>query len=256
MAADATPPPQQSDRLHLLYDVTRRLATFTDLDDLVRYATRRTRELFEAEGCALILLDRARNELTFPIASQRESGTISEEKLAEIRFPADRGIAGWVLKHDEAALVADTSTDERFYGGVDRRTSMQTRSLLCAPLRSAEGRIGVIEVVNPDAGCLNAESLEFLEALANEIAVAHEKASLYAQLRGEVLNLRRICRVAGFSLLSIGVLLAAGTALVHRARVLPWWQLPAQRGILVAAVLAVAGVVLVAAARDRLASAR
>ena len=36
-----------STQLRVLADVSRSLATFTDLDDLVRYATRRTRELFE-----------------------------------------------------------------------------------------------------------------------------------------------------------------------------------------------------------------
>ena len=61
-----------SERLRVLYEITRKLATFTDLDDLLRYATRRARELFEAEGCALLLLDPEKNEFYFPIASQAE----------------------------------------------------------------------------------------------------------------------------------------------------------------------------------------
>ena len=35
-----------SSQLHLLADVSRSLATFTDLDELVQFATQRTRELF------------------------------------------------------------------------------------------------------------------------------------------------------------------------------------------------------------------
>ena len=45
------------EQLHVLYDVARRLGTFTDLDELVRYATRKAREAFDAEGCALLLHD-------------------------------------------------------------------------------------------------------------------------------------------------------------------------------------------------------
>src|SRR5512135_23036 len=147
-----------SSQLHLLADVSRSLATFTDLDELVQFATQRTRELFEAEGCALLLLDAARREFRFPVASQRQAGA-SAAALAEIRFPADRGIAGWVLSHDEAALVPDTATDPRFYDAVDRQTAMRTRALLCAPLRTRRGNIGVLEVVNPGAAHLEAADL-------------------------------------------------------------------------------------------------
>ena len=143
MTNEDAPGDASADQLRVLYELTRRLATFVDLDDVVCFATKRARELFDAEGCALILLDRRRNEFTFPISSQRESGTAGEDRLAEIRFPADRGIAGWVVAHDEAALVEDTANDPRFYAGVDRETALETRSLLCAPLRSGGQSIGV-----------------------------------------------------------------------------------------------------------------
>src|SRR5215813_7397939 len=94
-----------ADRLGVLYEVNRRLGTFTDLGELLRWATERTRELLDAEGCAILLHDAEKNELYFPIASQRASRQQSEARLAEIRFPADRGIAGWVLKNGESAAV-------------------------------------------------------------------------------------------------------------------------------------------------------
>ncbi len=209
------------ERLHLLYEINRRLTTLADLDELIRYATRRTREVFEAEGCALLLLDRRRHEFHFPVASQSESRQAAQERLAEIRFPADRGVAGWVLSHDEAALVADTTEDERFYADVDKRTDMTTRSLLCAPLRTPSGNIGVLEVVNPPATSLKAEDLEFLEAVANDIAVAYEKADLYHRLRGEVIGLRQACAYAGGGLIALGVLFTTGVVLGHLARSLP-----------------------------------
>ena len=112
--------PVSSERLHALYELNRRLATFTDLEDLLRHATQRARELLHAEGCALLLFDPARRELHFPVASQAESRRASEPRLAEIRFPADRGIAGWVLARGEAVCVADVTRDARFYSGVDQ----------------------------------------------------------------------------------------------------------------------------------------
>ena len=234
-----------STQLRVLADVSRSLATFTDLDDLVHYATRRTRELFEAEGCALLLLDATGREFCFPVASQRDSGAVSAAELGEVRFPATDGIAGWVLTHDEGALVTDTARDPRFSSAVDRRTAMQTRALLCAPLRTRGGNIGVIEVVNPGGAHLDQDHLDFLDILANEIGVAYETADLYRQIEREVIDLRRFCRVTGFALSLLGVVLGVGAVFYHRVRVLPWSELLGERGVLLGGFCLVIGIVLV-----------
>ena len=57
-------------RLKPLEEFSQHLATFSDVDQLVRYATRRTRELLDAEGCAVSLLDRETAHLTAPLATR------------------------------------------------------------------------------------------------------------------------------------------------------------------------------------------
>src|SRR5262249_4129624 len=125
-----------SERVELLYAVTRSLATFHDVDELVRFATRRLREVFGADGCAILLLDEKRGEFCFPVASQRAAGGASGSTLSDMRFPANQGIAGAVLAGGEPILVNDAQNDSRFYPGVDHRTGVTTRTLLAAPLRS------------------------------------------------------------------------------------------------------------------------
>ena len=139
-------------RVELLYEVARRVTSFTELDPLLRDATARARELLRVEGCSLLLLDDRRNELYFPVSSQIASHAAAEETIREIRFPADRGVAGWVLREGRATIVDDVGRDPRFYAGVDRSTGTTTRALMCAPLRTRTGTIGVLEVVNPLAG--------------------------------------------------------------------------------------------------------
>jgi GAF domain-containing protein len=146
-----------ADRLQLLYDLAREVATFTDLDSVLRYATRRTREVLGAEGCSVLLLDGTRRTLYFPVASQAESGAASDASLEQVSFPADKGIAGWVLQHDQATQVDDVASDPRFYSAVDRQVGSRTRALLCAPLRTRSGNIGVVEVVNPLRGRFTAD---------------------------------------------------------------------------------------------------
>jgi GAF domain-containing protein len=236
------------DRLRLLYDLNRRLSTFTDLDELVRYVTRRARELLRADGCALLLFDARRNELYFPIASQREGRAATPEQLAEIRFPADRGVAGAVFRQGEPVLVTDARADTRFYPGVDQQTGLETRSILCAPLRTRSGTIGVIEVINP-AERPTQDDLQFLDALAADVGVAHEKAELYGRLRAEALGLRRLSSLMGLGLLLAGVLFGSGAYLTLRARALPIDHLILHPGFLIGVLCALMGGVLVGVAR-------
>lgn len=238
-----------ADRLHLLYEVNQRLATFTELDDLLRYATRRTREVLDAEGCAILLLDAERREFHFPIASQSESGQRAEARLAEVRFPADRGIAGWVLSHNQSALVNDVAHDERFYGGVDQQTHITTRALMCSPLRNRASTIGVIEVINPSSGSFTQDDLEFLDALAGDIVVAHEKAQLYEHLSGEVIGLRQACRLLGWGLAGLGLALSIGAMIGHLGVSLPLRELPTRPGMILGMTSLVIGAVLVAVGR-------
>src|SRR5437762_5219912 len=239
---------REDDRLHLLYEVTRRLATFTDLDELLRYATGRARELLDAEGAAVMLLDPARREFNFGVASQSETHQATSARLLEIRFPAHLGVAGWVLAHDEAAAVPDAQQDPLFYSGVDQVTNITTHAILCAPLRARSGNIGVIEVINP-ARLPAADDLEFLETLASDIAVAYEKAALHERLRGEVVGLRQVCNTVGLGLLVIGVLFIIGATVAHLAMALPLSELPTRPGTLSGMVSVLVGMFLIGVGR-------
>ncbi|MBI3783523.1 MAG: GAF domain-containing protein [Deltaproteobacteria bacterium] len=235
------------DRLHLLYELNRGLTTFTDLGGLLRYAMQRGRELFRADGCAVLLLDQDKKEFYFPVASDTDAA--SEARLRSLRFPADTGIAGWVVVHDAAQLIEDTTQDPRFYKGIDAQTHMTTRCLLAAPLRTRSGNIGVIEVVNPDPEYLTQADLEFLETLGADVAVACEKAQLYDSLRGEVLGLRQVCRVAGLTLVAGGLLFVIGAVVSHLAWALPLRELPTRPAPVLGLVATLGGGVLYSIAR-------
>ncbi|HWP65535.1 MAG TPA: GAF domain-containing protein [Candidatus Limnocylindria bacterium] len=220
-----------SERLQVLYDLSRRLASFDDLDALLRDATRAVREVFRAEGTAILLLDESGKELRFPVSSQAESAAGATDVLRELHFPADEGIAGWVLKHGQSVAVDDVNKDPRFYPGVAKATGVPTRALLAAPLRSRRETIGVVEVINPAGNRFEPEDAAFLEAVASDIGLAYEKAFLYAQLRHEVTSLRGLTRIGGYGLIAVGVLLVAAAAFVNLAHAMPWSRLLTRSGL-------------------------
>lgn len=185
-----------SAQLVLLYEVGRSLSELIDLERLMPYVITKTKEILDAESSAVLLLDESRRELYFPYTA--DVAPEVDQRLTEVRFPADRGIAGWVLQHGVPQLVPDVSRDARWYPEVDRHTGMKTRSLLCAPLRTHQGIIGVLSLRNKLHGSFTGDDLDLLGALCGSIAVALENALLYeklkqseAQLREEVILLNR-----------------------------------------------------------------
>jgi sigma-B regulation protein RsbU (phosphoserine phosphatase) len=176
-------------RSRVLYDLAREFAAQLDLDQLLPLITTKCRETLDAEGVAVLLLDRERGELYFPYNSEADPEVAA--RLAGVRFPAGRGIAGSVLKNGRAERVDDPASDPRFYTGVDRSTGMTTRSILAAPLIAHGEVAGVIEAVNHRGGPFVEEDLRLLESLAEVIAIALSNADRFARMQTSEQVLRK-----------------------------------------------------------------
>ncbi len=166
----AATPSSDGARLRLLYELSCAFAAQVDLDELSALVVAKCRAVLDAEGVAILLLDAQHAELYFPYVADEDPQVAA--RMSGLRFPADRGCAGAVLRSGQPLRVDDVSTDPRFYAGVDVRTGLTTRNLLCAPLRSHQGTIGVIQVLNRRGGGRFTDAdLAFLDALAGSIAV-------------------------------------------------------------------------------------
>src|SRR5262245_13084775 len=180
---------QDGTRARLLYDLGCAFAARLELDELIPLVVAKCREALKAEGAAVLLVDAKRDELYFPYVADEDREVAA--RLVGLRFPAERGIAGAVVKNGQSLRVDDVTADARFYGDVDRTTGLTTRSLIAAPLTALEGPIGVIEVVNRQDGApFTDQDLGFLELLAGSIAVAVENARLYARVKASEERLR------------------------------------------------------------------
>src|SRR5262245_8152068 len=175
-------PVESSIRFQLLYDLACAFAARTDLDDLFAFVLTKCREVFDAGGASVLLLDPDTSELYFPYVAEDDPAILA--RLLEARFPADRGIAGMVLSSGQAARIDDVQSHPRFFGGIDANTGVTTRTLLCAPLTTHQGVIGVLQVVNHRGDQpFTDDDLAFLEALAGSVAVAIENARLFARVK-------------------------------------------------------------------------
>ena len=71
-------------------------------------------------------------------------------------------------------VVADTSNDSRFFGQVDEKTKMATRSIVAVPVRFREQCLGVIELIN----CIGPEGFS-----PRDLALATKRLPIMPQLR-------------------------------------------------------------------------
>jgi Nif-specific regulatory protein len=180
--------------LRKVYELGNAFAERLELEELIPFVLARCRELLDAEGVAVLFIDVEHNELYFPYVSEHDPEVA--KRLTGLRFPADRGIAGAVLRSGHAEKVDDVRSDPRFFSGVDQKTGMATGSIIAAPLIAAplitdEGSLGVLEAVNRrGVGPFSKSDLALFEALAASVAVAIRNARRFGQMKASEQRLR------------------------------------------------------------------
>ncbi|MGA5700700.1 GAF domain-containing protein [Peterkaempfera bronchialis] len=100
--------------------------------------------IFGAQASSIFLLDERADELVFEAVSGR-----GEEFLVGMRFPADRGIAGWVATSGEPMVVDDLAHDPSFARDLAESTRYVPDALMAAPLIHGTRILGVLEVLDP-----------------------------------------------------------------------------------------------------------
>lgn len=165
--------------LKYLFDISQSLHHYLSIEDLIPHIIGQVTEVMSAEAVSVILHDEAEDELVFCWSSDTPE---RKDKLQEIRFPADHGIAGSVFRSGKAEIISSVETDSRHFGKVDTDTGFKTKSMIAVPLKTKIGTIGVLEVLNKKKGLFDDKDLSFLKTLAPIIAMALDNARMYSQL--------------------------------------------------------------------------
>jgi diguanylate cyclase (GGDEF)-like protein len=163
---------RQVERLSLFHEVGKALFSTLDLQKILQTIMEKISDLLEPDTWSLLMVDEKTKELYFEIAIG--SGA---DKLKDVRLKMGEGIAGWVAEHGEPVLVEDVTKDPRFSPKIDELTQMNTRSVVCVPIKGPEQILGVVELVN----CLGKQSfveedIPILKSLADYAAIALENA--------------------------------------------------------------------------------
>src|SRR5450432_1912387 len=125
---------EQAKRLHLaetLLLVSRTVSAMETLDEVLTALVEMTVRETGSDRGTLFLNDPATGELY--------SRAMQGERLLEIRFLNDTGIAGRVFTTQESMIINDAYADPRFNRDIDEQTGYKTRNIVCAPVTTAKG---------------------------------------------------------------------------------------------------------------------
>lgn len=210
---------RRNHELTLLNRAGKAFSSTLDLNEVLSAVLEEVRHLLGAVGCSAWLIDPETNELVC-----RQVAGPQREIVRNWRLEVGQGIAGQVARAGESLIVPDTRADKRHFKGVDQKTGLAIRSILCVPLHVRRNVIGVIQVVAVQADRFNTGDLRLVEAIASSAASAIENARLYGQNRRQAVEqerhrmARELHDTLMQSLYSIGLAAEASLKLLGRAK--------------------------------------
>lgn len=165
--------------LELLTQINREVVSALDLRTVLQRLLSAALENVGGERGSIIVLDEHGKPLDATIIYGK---SLHEHTIQQLKETVDRGLAGWVIRHRKAALIRDTSTDERWLRrSDDTRERSKAKSALCVPLLAREQLVGVLTLVHPVPNAYNDEHLELMQAIADQASIAVLNARLYTE---------------------------------------------------------------------------
>ncbi len=165
--------------LELLYNVGREIAAALDLHTVLQRVLFLAMKNVGAISGSMIVLDDSGQpvELAIIAGSQFYGHTTQQ-----LRVTFERGLAGWVIRNNQAVLVPDTSKDERWFRRPDDEVDRTgPKSAVSAPILARDQLVGVMTLVHPSPGFFTQDHLTLVQAIADQAGIAVLNARLYAE---------------------------------------------------------------------------
>ncbi len=162
----------KDDALLALLQVGRTIAVETNIDSLLTIIAQQIQQALGADRCTVFLLDDEHNQLWSKVALGLE--------MQEIRFSANKGLAGHVAMSGETVNIKNAYESEYFNKEIDLQTGYKTKNILCMPIRNLSHQIvGVFQVLNKFEGDFTQKDEDLLIAIGSSAGIALENANLF-----------------------------------------------------------------------------
>ena len=179
---------QAQESLSALNTIANVVTKSLDLETVLNSALETTLEIMQCGIGGILLLDDEGQTLSY-----HANRGLSDGYTQKIQLRLGQGISGRAAESGESILVEDISKDSRAFFP-DLIAEEGIRSFASVPLLSKKKVLGVLNVTSHEAGKITAASVQLLESIAAQIAIAIENARLHQEvqqkeeIRGELLQ--------------------------------------------------------------------
>jgi GAF domain-containing protein/HAMP domain-containing protein len=157
--------------------ISRQLTTILDSDQLMKQVVQLIQQTFLYYHVHIYLINNETNELIM----REGSGVVGQQlKSQRHKLQMGQGIVGRVAAGGEPVLVEDV---DEFPGFFRNPLLPDTRSELAVPLRKQDEVFGVLDMQSKTPGGFNLEDQVLMQSVADQVAVALEKARLFQELQ-------------------------------------------------------------------------
>lgn len=189
--ADATQDlKRKTAELSALRAISRAIGAALDLDTTLHLITQTTADVMGMDSCSIYLLDPTGEFLVLKATTGLASNAVGRARL---RF--GQGLTGWAAREGKLVASSDAASDPRFVY-LPETHEYHFRSLAAVPLLTAGKVIGAINVQTTAQHDYGPDELELLGVIADLAAGAIEKATLYDNMRRQIMELSTLAEVS------------------------------------------------------------
>lgn len=168
-------------QISILYSISQAVNFIDDLKRLLEIVLSKALDTLEAERASLMFYDYADNSLqikfVYGLEDKNVEADINNGMINCTKIKMNEGIAGKVFAQKKSIISNLGQNDPRY---VQSHSIANVETLLCVPLIAKGEAIGVINIANKKNGnFFNKSDLDFMEALANQAAIAIDNSKLY-----------------------------------------------------------------------------
>ena len=158
-------------------------------DELLKSIVEAAARIFGAAAASILLINEDEQVLEFKVAVGP-----AEKSLVGIKYPLDRGIAGYVAMTGQPLATSKVQEDARFDREFAESTGYMPESILATPLLSGDRIIGVMEVLDKiDASSFDMQDMELAGMFASQAALAIDQSQQIERVENAlVLGLKRL----------------------------------------------------------------
>ncbi|MHB8507465.1 MAG: helix-turn-helix domain-containing protein [Candidatus Dormibacteria bacterium] len=170
--------------LLFLQRLSKAAATTVEPDELLQLIIGETTGAMRVDVCSIYLYEVAEGDVVLTATNG-----LSTQMVGRGRLALGHGVTGWVAQHRQPLVVPDVNLEPRFQWvrGVDQK---RLTSMLSVPVVAGTRLIGVVNVQSTERREFDRGDIDFLLAIAGQVAGIIERSELQRRLQAQLEEIR------------------------------------------------------------------